>query len=178
MLTVVQPPNFTNGNPGQVVYLEGPILGATDWQSESLEYFSRRVRDVIIAIPRRKGPVLEELPEDEHRRQIRWQEHFLLQAWKHGIVLFWLPKESEHICSRPYAQSSRLILGRTIERYRTHQNRFVIGMEPDFPGERNIRFQLCQNCPEIAVRSSLEMVCNDAIAMLTGCFRSPFHKTG
>src|SRR5574341_2444029 len=90
---------------GALIYLDGPIQGATDWQDEAIEILDEFAPDVHVASPR--SPSFAGKFED----QLAWDLEHIERAARDGVILFWLPKEIHHRCNRAYAQQARFELG-------------------------------------------------------------------
>lgn len=72
--------------------------------------------------------------------------------------MFWLAKETEHVCHRAYAQTSRWELSEWKERLARlgSDMPLVVGIEAGFSGERYMRYRLLQDLPTLHVHSTFE----------------------
>lgn len=155
---VIVPPEYKETST-PIIFLAGPIQGAEDWQSEAIEIIHKLNPNVIIASPRR-ATFSKDFNYDE---QVDWETHFLGEAGKNGVILFWLSKEKESVPGRAYAQTSRAELFEWKERHQTRGAKLVVGIEEGFSGDRYIKKRLGQECPDITIHSSLEDLCKDAL---------------
>ena len=146
-----------------IIFLAGPIQGAEDWQSQAIEIIHRLNPEVVIASPRRP-----QFSKDFHyEEQVNWESHFLNEAGKNGVIIFWLAKESEPIPGRSYAQTTRAELFEWKERHIYKDAKLVIGIQDGFTGDRYIKMRLGQDCPDITIHSTLEDVCRDALSQIS-----------
>src|SRR6185369_15863792 len=94
------PPNqLYNQQDGDspLVFLAGPILGADDWQSQAVKSIHDKNPNIIIANPRRDKWETDE-PAHEFEVQVVWETNHLRLASAYGGIMFWLAKETSHIC--------------------------------------------------------------------------------
>lgn len=119
------------------LFLAGPIKGARRWQDEVIANIPIDL-PVAIASPRRDGDMNDDFSESDYLDQVKWESAFLRRASQTGCILFWLAAESEHECSRSYAQTTRFELG---EWNALAPDRIVVGIEDGFSGGRYIRFR-------------------------------------
>lgn len=148
---------------GPIVFIAGPIQGAKDWQGEAISVFQFQAsKSITVASPRRAylpGEFIYEL-------QVDWETHYLREAAKNGVILFWLEKEAEHTCDRAFAQTSRFEIGEWKAKYEIHKIRLVVGMEEGFTNASYIRRRLSQDCSGITIHSTLIETCQDALRQL------------
>ena len=109
------------------VFLAGPIQGAPKWQFELPE-----LENVVWISPRRDDGV--ELNDETHRQQMEWETRALRTA---NIILFWIPKEVEHVEGRAYAQTTRFELGENLARGK----RIILGVHDEFPGREYFQYK-------------------------------------
>ena len=152
-------PEYISNIEKPVIFLAGPIQGSIDWQSEAIKIIQAKSQNVIIASPRRA--VFDK--EFNYDEQVDWETHFLNEAAKRGVIMFWLAKENEHIPGRNYAQTSRFELGEWKAKHQLRGAELVVGIKPGFSGEKYIRKHLSQDCPEIEIQNSLEATCSKAV---------------
>lgn len=125
-MKIVKPLNYSDSyHP--VIFLAGPIQGTGDWQSYAEALLSEQLSDVdvIIANPR------AEPFHGDFDAQVDWEHYWLNRAADTGIVMFWCEGETEHNCSRSYAQTTRFELGWMIGR-----SLVVVGIDSAFTGKR------------------------------------------
>lgn len=161
---VLYPPSIIDISGG-VIFLAGPIQGASRWQDEAIRIIQELDATPNIACPRRSTLIMEEFGKAEYEAQVDWETHYLRKAGASGVVMFWLAKEFEHIPNRAYAQTTRFELGEWKVRHERDQAKLVIGIEPGFSNERYIRRRLGQDCPDVLICSSLQDTCNQAIKL-------------
>lgn len=156
------PPKAVAIEAGQPsVFLAGPIQGAPDWQSESVETFEKIWNgDQVLNIfsPRRAT-----LKSDfDYQAQTDWEKAGLRQASKNGVIVFWfaardfaLPYEE----GRAYAQTSRVEFGRVFgwKDYKPGIN-VAIGIEPGYSGSEKY-FKTCAAEFNIKIHDNLESLC-------------------
>jgi hypothetical protein len=147
---------------GPLIFLAGPIQGSVEWQTEAVRLVHARRPDVVIANPRRDymdGTFI-------YDAQVDWETAHLRRAAQEGVVLFWLAKERLHDCGRAYAQTTRFELAEWVARVQHGQANIVIGIEDGFTGARYIRRRISQDCPDMAIFSSLEETCDQALSLV------------
>jgi hypothetical protein len=145
-----------------LIFLAGPVQGAKNWQEEVVKLIWDKNPEINIASPRRE--YLDK--EFVHEKQVDWETHYLREAFKKGVVLFWLAKEAEHDCERAYAQISRFELAEWKVRHERDGVKLVVGIEKGFTGARYIRRRFSQDCPDVPILDSLEQVCNMAVGLV------------
>src|SRR6516225_6635384 len=102
---VITPPDYRD-IVGPLVFLAGPIQGAPLWQHEAIRLIAQISPTLHIANPRRD----HSLDEFAYDLQVDWETHYLKRASADGVILFWLARETDHDCSRAYAQTTRFEL--------------------------------------------------------------------
>ncbi len=146
-----------------VIFLAGPIQGTADWQSAAAALIHARRPDVVVASPRRDYP-----PDTfDYGQQVDWETYHLRRAAEHGVILFWLARETEHIPSRAYAQTSRFELGEWKIRHERDGVKIVLGIEEGFSGAKYIRRRFAQDCPEVPILATLSETCARAVAIIS-----------
>src|SRR3989344_2086457 len=122
-----------------LIFLAGPIRGAPNWQDEAIPMLLKKNPNIFIVSPRRGiRPAIEThiLTGDEkyfHRLRA-WERHYLDIAGHNpdtkGVIMFWLPGETEHNCEKSYGAMTRVELGQAMESYRRDKRtRFCIGSD-------------------------------------------------
>jgi hypothetical protein len=158
---IILPPEYRETST-PIIFLAGPIQGAPDWQAEAMEIIHRINPCAVIASPRRiVKPV-----DFNFDVQVDWESHFLNEAGKKGVILFWLAKEKEVVPGRSYAQTSREELFEWKERHITRNAKLVIGIEEGFTGDRYIKKRFAEDCPDIKIHDTLEDTCKDVLSQL------------
>lgn len=160
---VCTPPEYIEGEITKpVIFLAGPIQGAADWQSEAARIIKGLSRRVIVASPRR-----QDKPEDfNYGAQVDWETFHLRRAGEKGAIMFWLPKESNKVPGRAYAQTSRIELGEWKVRHERDGVKMAIGIEPGFSGERYIRRRFEQDCPNVPILDNLTDTCRAVLGLV------------
>ena len=159
---VIFPPDYIDVKNKPVVFLAGPIQGAPDWQGQAIAIFHGLAPQLYIASPRKHyldGKFV-------YGEQVDWETHYLNQAAKNGVVLFWLAKEETHFPERAYAQTSRFELGEWKVKHEKYGANLVVGIEAGFTNARYIRHRLGQDCPKIEICDGLEATCRQALGLL------------
>ena len=164
---------------GPLIFLAGPIQGAPLWQEEAISMIRTYSDTVHIASPCRRtlkrltkpaaslaAQLTETFAGRKYTKQVDWETCYLNRAAENGCILFWLAKETNHICTRAYAQTSRFELGEWKERYRQNPKiNLVIGIEHGFSGERYIRHRLDQDLPHLLIFDNLWKICQAAVEL-------------
>jgi len=155
--------NYLGGKP--LIFLAGPIIGAPNWQQEAVNIIHRQNSDIIIASPRHLDKKQDSFLLEQ---QVDWESFHLNKAANNGVILFWLAKEIEHRCDRPYAQTTRFELGEWKTKQQNNDFMYlVVGIEDGFTNSHYIERRLQQDCPNVPISRKLEETCNNAIKMLT-----------
>jgi hypothetical protein len=156
-----------------LIFLAGPIRGAPDWHSDAIKFLFSQKGDLFVASPRRviasslSGHVAEG-NNSYFSRQRAWERHYISAASRNGVILFWLPREAEHKCRKPYASMTRVELGQVSTHYKFDNSvRFVIGTEGEFQDLDAIGYDLSLDAPGKKVKvQTLEETCLDALKLL------------
>jgi hypothetical protein len=156
---VIVVPNYDSFT-GPLIFLAGPIQGASDWQTEAIEIIQAIDPAVNIANPRSPPPW-----HGDFTAQVIWEHSHLASAGHHGVVMFWLAREAEHFCNRAYAQTSRFELGWQMTLSKMNGNPIVVGIEPGFTNERYLRLALAREIPELPIFCSLYKTCLEAVLL-------------
>ena len=162
-----------------VVFLAGPIQGASDWHIKAMEIFKELSPELNIASPKRPDFTKEFDPSYEEEgnkfigksnvtydQQVNWETDHLNKAANNGVVMFWLDKEEYHICDRAYAQTTRFELAEWKVKHEYEGTKLAVGIHPEFPGRRYIKMRLTDDCPNIPVVNSLRQTCEEVIKLL------------
>ena len=138
---------------GPLVYLNGPIQGAADWQADAIEVLGELAPQLHIASPRCARFT------GGFEAQLRWETAFVERAARAGCVMFWLAREINHRCNRAYAQQVRFELGEWAALSRAGLARVVVGIEMGFTGGPYLRRRLTLAYPNVPVCSTLRQTC-------------------
>lgn len=168
MPVIVPPWDIPVGHYAEIIYLLGPDEGAPNWQEEAVLSILAVCKYATIANPRTQPIPSETATEWSLKNSRRWSDYHLDAAQRNGIVLCWFPAESEHLCSRSYAQSSWISLGRCVERFFRTPFRIAIGVQESDPGSERLRFLMREYFPGVTVYSTLAETCRLATAMIQG----------
>lgn len=144
MAIILRSPDYEDVDSQRLVFLGGPIQGASDWQKEAIRFLLDNLSDrYTIASPRSLRTI------EEYYGQMEWEHYHLQRA---HTIFFWLPcplslSFSERlrvlfsgIPPRPYAQTMWFELGwfTCYCRHFTDKVNLVVGMEHGFPNGRYI----------------------------------------
>lgn len=153
--------NFEGQDP--LIFLAGPIIGARDWQKEAIDIIHRQNPKIIVASPRQP----EGLKSDfSFEKQVDWESFHLKKASEQGVILFWLAKEQNHLCERPFAQTSRFELGEWNAKQKNNEPFLVVGIETGFTCGSYIKRRINQDCPQVKILQSLEETCHVALEII------------
>ncbi|MCH7850430.1 MAG: hypothetical protein IH845_02195 [Nanoarchaeota archaeon] len=157
-----------NHSTRPLIFLAGPIQGASRWQNEAIYHF--RSSNIDIASPRYIGEderiIGDWVPNLTPQEQINWETYHLNKAGKTGAILFWLAREDEHSCNRSFAQTSRFELGEWTQKHNTIGAKLVVGIDNCFSGESYIKYRISQDFPNIPITDNLEEACSNVLKLL------------
>ncbi len=148
---------------GKIVFLAGPIQGAPDWQSKMINRLQEVYPSLNIASPKR----IDKSKEFVYNKQVDWETHYLNEAAKNGVIIFYLANEAKKIEGRAYAQTTRFELGEWKAKSELLGTKLVIGIEEDFTNARYIRRRIKQDCMNAYITDSLEECCQISKELLT-----------
>ncbi len=150
MMKVLLPKTFVpiDEKYGPLFFLAGPVRGGGDWQVECCAEISRHIENFYVAVPYyhdRPNPLSHlKTPGNEKvflkpQRQRHWERHYLIEAAKHGCIIFWLPKEDPTDMrpreDGPYGQDTYGELGRyAVEQKYNRNYKISLGGEEGFHG--------------------------------------------
>lgn len=144
-----------------LIFLAGPIIGAPNWQQEAINIIHRKAPEIIIASPKHPDQNQTNFTLEQ---QADWESFHLEKASKNGSIMFWLAREIQHRCDRPYAQTSRFELGEWMTKQKYNEKIFLtVGVEDGFTNSNYIKRRFSQNCPNVSFSNNLEQTCNFAI---------------
>lgn len=153
MRRVLVAPHRADDLAGPLIYVNGPIQGAVDWQREAVDILGEFAPDVHVASPRALAF------NGKFEDQLAWQTTYIERAAQSGVILFWFPREAFHRCNRAYAQQARFELGEWAARSRAGLARVVVGIERGFTGGPYLRRRLALAYPNIPLCSRLRQTC-------------------
>jgi len=159
---IIIPPQYI-AIEGPVIFLAGPIQGATDWQNEAARFIKSEAQEVHIASPRRPEFNKGDFVGDKHKEQVDWEHFYLQRAGENGVILFWLAKEQEHSCDRAYAQTTRFELGEAVAKHHFANIKVIVGIEDGFTNANYLRITLSKKYPGIPICNNLQETCKTAI---------------
>ena len=177
-LQVLIPPKYDKKLKGPLIFLEGPIRCAPDWQAAAIRFFrsvaklhaaefkKRFSKGLTIASPRRKLEIRGDFTDEKFNQQVDWEIFHRDYAVKHGVILVWLPRPIKEIRGRAYAQTSRFEIGEDMARHRLEGARMVVGIEPGFSGGRYIRSVFALKAPTVDIVAHPEVAALVAWNML------------
>jgi hypothetical protein len=157
MTKAIIPPAYAHVE-GPLVFLAGPIQGAPDWQAEAIRLLMDE-SGITVASPRRPPVSAGDFPETEYAAQVDWEHHYLARAAQDGVTMFWLAKESVHLCGRAYAQTTRFELGEAVTLHRLAGAKVVVGIEAGFSNMRYLLRTIAKKAPGIPLCSTLADTC-------------------
>lgn len=138
---------------GPLVYLNGPIQGAENWQASAIAVLGEIAPDLHVASPRARnfaGGV---------EKHLAWEQGFVERAAKDGVVMFWLAREAKHRNDRTYAAQMRFELGEWAVKSSAGLARLVVGIESSFPGGAYLKRRLTLTYPNIPICRTLQQAC-------------------
>lgn len=153
---------------GPVIFLAGPIQGATSWQDDAVTILRGMGDGFAIASPRRPWDVHKEFTTGMYNEQVDWETRWLRRAAAGGVILFWLARERRHDCGRAHAQTTRFELAEWKECARRGEVQMAIGIDEGFTGARYVRRRFAQDCPQVPLCATLEETCRAAVERLPG----------
>lgn len=167
---VIQPTDYREMGARPVLYLNGSIQGAPDWQSQAIEIIQKLdpQGSIVIANPRQ-----EYLPGHfVYEEQVRWERFYRQKARDNGVNVFWLAKEIDHNPRRAFAQTTRFelaeSLGWYLDRGIKHSSKIVIGIKEGYFGARYIKYVVDNDYSDeagevIPIYDSLGYTCQMAV---------------
>lgn len=166
-----QPPEaLTIHKSEPLIFLAGPIQGASDWQMDAVGIIAdekcerRSGANLHIANPRRN--YLED--SFNYEKQVKWEKLGLKRAAKNGAIVFWFAAQDpdqEYEEGRAYAQTSRIEFGRVLGWF--DYNPFidiVIGIENGYTGSERY-FRTCAQEKRLPLHKTLSEVCSRALEL-------------
>ena len=153
---LIIPTNYIE-TENSVVFLAGPITGAPNWHEKAIEIFQDLAPDLFIASPKLPDFVGEGAVS--YNDQVAWESHYLNEAGKKGVIMFWLAEEEKHSCYYQHARTSRFELGEWMAKHQSENANLVVGIASDFPGRQYIKLRLTNDCPKIPLVNSLYDAC-------------------
>lgn len=168
---VITPPNQVYSDDSKLLFLAGPIIGASQWQKAAIEHIEKANPNITIANPRREE--LKELTRDDWVVQVEWETSHLRLASAKGAIMFWLSAEDEHKCDNPFAKTTRFELAEWLTHYKyrkihkpENKIKLILGVDDKFSGRDYIIYRVFDDCPEFVVATTLEETCQLAVAAL------------
>jgi len=158
-----QPPNYDYPQGKPLVFLGGPIQGASDWQHQAIENFQsipnqKYLDELHVANPRRS-----ELDRSkfDYGEQVTWEKQHLVQARENGAIIFWFAARNYDLAyddSRAYAQTSRIEFGRALGWYDYREFDLFLGIEDGYKGSEKY-FASCAEEHKLNIYSDLGEMC-------------------
>lgn len=135
------------GGYGRSVFLAGGITDCPDWQTEMVELLDGS--GLIVLSPRRADFPIGDPGAAE--AQIAWEYRYLRRA---GMISFWFPKET--LCPIVlYELGAWSMTGKSL----------IVGVEPGYERETDVRVQTRLTRPDVAIVDTLEELAAGVIAM-------------
>ena len=141
---------------GPLIFLNGPIQGADDWQQEAIDQLAVVAPDVHVASPR-----MQQFAGAQEALWI-WETAYSERAAQDGVVLFWLARETRHRCSRSFAAQTRFELGEWAMKSSAGLARLVVGFERGFTGGPYLQRRFTLAYPNIPICRTLKQACTVA----------------
>ena len=115
------PHELTIPDATPLIFLEGPVQGAPDWQSfVAMQLLARRT-DVAVASPRRTS---EDQKQFNNVEQVSWEQIYIKRARESGAVGIWWAaqdlEDTSYPSRRAYAQTTRVEFGDAVASKRSH----------------------------------------------------------
>lgn len=120
------------------VFIAGGIQGCPQWQTDLIELLARS--DLTVLNPRRANFPIDDPGAAE--AQIKWEHHYLRRA---GLISFWFPKET--LCP---------IVLYELGAWSMTAKPLVVGVDPGYAREADVRIQTRLARPDISVVDNLE----------------------
>ena len=159
---IIQPPEIIETNDEPIIFLAGPVQGAPDWQPTAANYIHELNPSIIVASPK------YDYPEGtfNYERQVDWKTHFLQEAGRNGVVIFWLAAQEKETPGRAYAQTSRFKLAEWKMHHQYEGAKLIIGIEEGFGNARYIRRRFSQDAPDVKIVNNLKDLAQGAVDLL------------
>lgn len=171
-MRVLTPPEYCKvatfeENEDIVIFLAGPIQGAPEWHKSFMNKFKKEMegkklsKNIVIASPKR-----DEVDKTKfvYQEQVDWESFYLDKASKHGVIVFWMPKETEKVEGRSYAQTTRFEIGEWFAKGQNIKDfKIVVGAQKGFEGTRYMEYKFEQINPEFKLHESLDDVVDEVI---------------
>lgn len=158
----LQPPEIVSTENRPLIFLAGPIQGGPNWQPKAAWQIHDINEMIIVASPRKDYAEGEFIYE----KQVDWERHYLREAGRSGVILFWLANQTEETPGRPYAQTTRYEIGEWMAKHQSQGSKLVIGIEHGFSNERYIRRRQSEDYPSIPIFDNLAATVKAATELL------------
>lgn len=121
-----------------LVFLEGPVQGARNWQSEAAQELLARRGDIAVASPRR---IPKDQPEKWTKKdsdiQVAWEEFTIERARDFGAIGMWMAAQDlediTYPAGRAFGQTSRVEFGEALGwRWKEPSLPLVVGFDPNY----------------------------------------------
>lgn len=130
------------------IFIAGSITGCPNWQKELIANIN--ILDIAIYNPRRENFPIND-PNSAYE-QIKWEYDYLKEA---DAISFWFSKDS----------LGPIVLFELGAHTRTNKP-IVIGVEPGYPRESDVRIQMKLLRPDIPIVRSLEDLSNEIFKLM------------
>lgn len=150
-------PHYYDPQPGHppAVFLAGGITNCPRWHDTAIDVIEHEAGDVVILNPNRADfPIGDPAAGWE---QVSWEQHHL--HLPRVLSLFWFPACDPRLTTQPIAMFE---LGQALGERRP----LVVGADPDYPRQADVRMLCALNAPQLTVRSTLPDVLRDALGWL------------
>jgi len=169
MASLIIPKTYVEQINKPVIFLAGPIKGASNWQDKAILYLISKDPDVILVSPRRGirdeiAPYIIKGNETHFQRQRMWERYYLECASKKGAIMFWFPGEIEHDCNKSYGAMTRFESGMILGWYKYDKSiEFCLGSDGKFSELDTMLVDFKLDAPEKRVFPTLEQTCDEAL---------------
>lgn len=163
-VTYYEPPRYYEPRPDdpRAVFLAGGITHCPRWHDIATETFRSATEDVVILNPNRAVFPIDD--PDAGWEQVSWEQHHLHLP---GVLtLFWFPASDPHLTTQPIALFE---LGQALGERRP----VVVGADPCYPREADVRMLCRLSAPSTHVHASLPDTLHAALDQLSSA-RFPF----
>jgi hypothetical protein len=137
------------------IFLAGGMAHCPRWQDTAVDTIRKGIDSVVIFNPNRA--VFPTHDPDAGWEQVTWEQHHLHLPGT--LTLFWFPASDTRSTTQPIAMFE---LGQALGERRP----LVVGADPGYPREADVRM-LCQlNAPGVQVHATLDSTLRDALQRL------------
>lgn len=177
MITSYTSPNdsFLSKAPDNTpcIFLAGPILGASDWQSDACAMLREIALDMQLeklAIFNPRQPQFKDLSDftdETFYQQVEIEHSHLAVSKNRGVRLFWLCNKTVDIPHRNYALTTLFELGEAIGyAHDICGDLIIVAIEEGFTNKKYLDYTIAKKAPNVILTDSLEDACFQAVKYL------------